>query len=437
MIGDWNTVAGNRIGTNAAGTAALPNDGNGIWIRSGSFNTIGGMYPGDANVISGNTLNGIHITRYNTTASPSISNHILGNYIGTNVDRSAVVSNLENGVLINGESRGTVIGGSLDTGNVISGNQNDGVNIGGGGGAFDQNLAPETLLAGNIIGTNASGAAGLGNGDTGVHIVDSDQVTLGLPGAGNTISGNYGRGVSATSNSKFAGLVVQGNRIGTDPTGTARLPNDDDGLFIVRAASAVIGGPDAEEGNVISASGKAGVVLSASEQFLFQGNYVGSDVTGTLDFGNAFEGVWLENSGNGQVVDNLISGNGDAGLRLFDENTFNVIVQRNLIGVQSDGASPLANDSHGVLVQNNASANTIGGLSDGDGNVIAFNGGDGVFVESGVGNAILRNSIHDNAELGIDLFPNGVNLNGAETVANNGQSYPVLTSVKIDNRAHR
>ena len=41
------------------------------------------------------------------------------------------------------------------------------------------------------------------------------------------------------------------------------------------------------------------------------------------------------------------------------------------------------------------------------GNTIAYNGVDGVTVVAGIGNAIRKNSIHDNGALGIDLDANG------------------------------
>ncbi|MCY7348217.1 MAG: carboxypeptidase regulatory-like domain-containing protein [Pyrinomonadaceae bacterium] len=86
-----NFIQGNFIGTNAAGTAAVPN-GVGISIAkpspatSSSGNTIGGTIPGTRNVISGNTEVGIVL-------HGTLSNQILGNFIGTDLNGSAAVPN--------------------------------------------------------------------------------------------------------------------------------------------------------------------------------------------------------------------------------------------------------------------------------------------------------------------------------------------------------
>jgi titin len=67
---EYNTVSGNYIGTNVNGTAALPNNNNGVFIfEESSYNTIGGHTPGERNLISGNDFTGVVIgnvgTEYN------------------------------------------------------------------------------------------------------------------------------------------------------------------------------------------------------------------------------------------------------------------------------------------------------------------------------------------------------------------------------------
>jgi uncharacterized repeat protein (TIGR01451 family) len=106
------------------------------------------------------------------------------------------------------------------------------------------------------------------------------------------------------------------------------------------------------------------------------------------------------------------------------------LVEGNLIG--TNGAGEIrGNSSHGVLITSSAIGNVIGGTFSGAGNTIFFNGGDGVFVQSGTRNAIRRNLIFSNGGLGIDLAPDGVAPNDAcdaDTGANNLQNNPVLTS---------
>ena len=107
------------------------------------------------------------------------------------------------------------------------------------------------------------------------------------------------------------------------------------------------------------------------------------------------------------------------------------LVQGNFIGTDVTGTSPLGNANHGVIIQVGASANMIGGTAAGSGNVIAFNTGDGVTVVSGTGNAILSNAIFANGGLGIDLGADGVTPNDSlgHNGPNNYQNFPILTSV--------
>src|SRR5262249_55613033 len=91
-----NVVKGNKIGTNVNGTAALANAQAGVRIDSGANNnTIGGVLETDANLISGNTQNGVYITDQGTQG-----NMVSGNYIGTDLSGLQALGNGRNGVLI-------------------------------------------------------------------------------------------------------------------------------------------------------------------------------------------------------------------------------------------------------------------------------------------------------------------------------------------------
>jgi hypothetical protein len=137
---------------------------------------------------------------------------------------------------------------------------------------------------------------------------------------------------------------------------------------------------------------------------------------------------------------NLISGNGFLGIEISSNSTGDNVVQGNLIGTQKNGTSALGNSGLGVYVD--ATDNTIGGTGLGEANVIAFNGGDGVFVEfvgvANTGNRISGNPIFSNGELGIDLRGGTEDAAGAtandpkdpDTGANDLQNKPVLTSAK-------
>ena len=111
------------------------------------------------------------------------------------------------------------------------------------------------------------------------------------------------------------------------------------------------------------------------------------------------------------------------------------MIQGNYIGVGSDGMTALGNGTNGVRITTE-SGHTIGGTGIGAGNVIAYNGGDGVMLQNStaVNNPILGNSIYSNGGEGIDLGNNGITTNDtpanmdSDSGANGLQNFPLLTS---------
>jgi hypothetical protein len=135
---------------------------------------------------------------------------------------------------------------------------------------------------------------------------------------------------------------------------------------------------------------------------------------------------------------NLISGNEYNGIVIVSWSpnaAYGNVVQGNFIGTDVTGTAPLANAWNsgypaGVWVDAGPS-NTIGGTAPGASNLIAYNGGAGVRVDDNPGTAILSNRIYANTGLGIDLEGDGVTPNDpgdADTGANNLQNFPLLTS---------
>jgi len=208
-------VAGNYIGTDVTGTAALPNRGNGVTVWAGSSNRIGTDADGvgdtaERNLISGNTGAGVQLT--------TSDNVVAGNYVGTNVTGTAALPNLGSGVIVScgsGNIDGTNGDGVGDTAerNVISGNAGSSIFILGSG-------TNNNVVAGNYLGTSADGTVAVANGG-GVYIsggTQSNRVER------NLISGNNWDGV--TLNDPGTSLnVVADNYIGTDVKGTAAIPN--------------------------------------------------------------------------------------------------------------------------------------------------------------------------------------------------------------------
>src|SRR5262249_54241159 len=146
-----------------------------------------------------------------------------------------------NGIQLSQASANTIGGSAAGAGNLISGNSEYGLYT------F---ASPDTVIQGNLIGTDATGAGPLGNGFGGLVIVNSGaQVGGSTAAAGNTISANKGPGVTLTGSA----IVVQGNLIGTDATGARPLGNASDGVSVGGS------GQDTIAGNVISANTGNGI----------------------------------------------------------------------------------------------------------------------------------------------------------------------------------
>ncbi len=212
------TIAGNHIGVNAAGTAA---DGalRGVEILGGSGHVIGGSFTSDRNVISGND-NGI--ISFGTSASVKIQN----NYIGTDAHGTTDFGNGSSGVELNGTHTLYVIGGpGAEEGNVISGNNSDGIRLTGAG-------VNNIEVYNNHIGVNADGDAIIGNDGHGIFILggaNNNSIGGGSIATRNIISGNVGAGISLAIGSD--GNTISGNFIGTDTNGTGDLGNLNNGII--------------------------------------------------------------------------------------------------------------------------------------------------------------------------------------------------------------
>ena len=231
------------------------------------------------------------------------------------------------------------------------------------------------------------------------------------------------------------GNTIEGNLIGTDVTGTAKLGNRSG--VLIDSGSNTIGGTTPEARNVISGNLFRGVFISGGNATgnMVHGNFIGTGLGGAVSLPNV-TGVLITGPSNtvGRTTPearNIISGNSAQGVRITGLSATGNLVQGNFIGTDVTGTLDVGNfTSEGVDIAA-AAGNTIGGPVNGAGNVIAFNDKAGVRVFSSGRNAILGNSIFFNAGLGIDLGATGVMPNDpgdSDTGPNNLQNFPVLTS---------
>lgn len=179
---DGNIFRGNKVGTNAAGTSALPNDVGLMIAATAQGNIIGGDVPADRNLFSGNRYAGIEVTDAGTE-----NNRIVGNYIGTDITGNQSLPN-ENGIIVSALVKHLDIDG-----NVISGNTGFGVVL--------TDRADSNVVRNNKIGTGADTSIALGNGGAGVALAGgATHNRIGGEGEGNIIAYNDSTGIVLTGN---------------------------------------------------------------------------------------------------------------------------------------------------------------------------------------------------------------------------------------------
>ena len=204
--------------------------------------------------------------------------------------------------------------------NVISGNERDGILLWRLNGSLDNNR-----ISGNRIGTNIEGTEAQPNGNSGILILTSGMNlligglaagTAGAPqygsGFGNLISGNRLAGIGVT----FTPLIIQGNAIGTNISGTAAIPNSGGGIGLSRTGSegplATIGGEQRRLGNLVSGNGDEGIVTS---QTAILNNLVGTSRNGVTALPNQADGIQAIRS---SLTRNTVAFNGEFGVVITD-----------------------------------------------------------------------------------------------------------------------
>lgn len=328
------------------------------------------------------------------------------------------------GISIEGGASNMVRGnfiGTDRTGTTNKGNSTGGIllfrsagNVIGGLNAGDRNVISGTnnvgvvildasssnnVVAGNFVGTDPTGTLRRGNTLNGVLISDARNNIIGgtSPAARNVISGNGQSGVYLLGNA--SGNIVSGNYIGTDVSGTLSLSNVVDGVTIYGAASNTVGGIDASAANVISGNFERGIFLSGgARQNSVSYNRIGTDVTGRAALGNGFAGVGISGASNNLIgIGNIISGNKQSGVAIGTNSPGN-IVQGNFIGLDITGTNALTNLFYGVNI-NSSPNNVIGGTNAAARNVISGNLRTGIYISgtNTAGNTVLGNFIGTSA----------------------------------------
>ena len=404
-----NVIAGNHIGTNAAGEMDQGNGRDGVSILLGAHdNTIGGDEYADRNLISGNGWDGIGIYGDDTTG-----NVVLGNYVGPKANGLTGLGNDRYGIHIYGGAHHNTVGGdsSLER-NVFSGNYQDGVHIAG------ENTR-NNVISGNFIGLGYTGG-GLQNGGDGVAITDDahDNAVGGSPygyaNCSNIISGNTGAGVVISGTNTMSNTVY-GNLIGLSVGGDQRRDNLAGVKIVGGAQNNTIGGDTADERNIISGNQESGVLISGADTSgnVVLGNYIGTTADGAGDMGNAY-GVNIDDGAHDNTIGpgNAISHSDWYGVRIYGTSTMSNTVSGNNV---------YSNTWSGILFShteyNTVSGNTVG--IDELGNVGA-NGDHGVYLTYAHHNTIgPDNVISGNTEDGIHILDSQDNIVSGNYIGTN------------------
>jgi hypothetical protein len=371
-----NFLSGNFIGTDSTGNRGLGNRLDGVAIDHADGNNLIGCTMQDDpfvfyNVISANGGNGVRVTSSNNTT-------IHANFMGTAANNTKVLPNARDGLLVNGTSANTQVGGVIPLGNVISGNLQNGIEV--------RDRATGFVSFNTFGGTFAFGGAAP-NGRDGILITSA--------GGNNLIrtcilSGNRGNGIEIGGNA--SGVQVTDTSTGTNTGLQYAIPNGGNGILVTgRAHNNAIGGfqPSVEPTNTVSGNRLNGIA--------FQGAAHDNEVVHTVIGSSALNGVAIPNGLNGvyvgpgtsritiggivELLENSISNSGGDGVKLVLSN-----------GDTVTGNDIFSNSGNGLRIQ--CSRQTTVGTSDpNSGNSIDHNQAYGVLATGVCDGSIIQNSV--------------------------------------------
>ncbi len=426
------TIVGCYLGTTAAGTAASRNSQAGLQIIDSANNRIGGTNANEGNLISGNSRTGIEIFGGGAT-----NNIVIATIVGLNAPGTAALANSSGGILISNAPNNIVGGVVAAARNFIAGNSSENIRVTLPGATGNQ-------ILGNWIGlrTDSQPLTTTYSSANGIRIDNAPSNTVGgASAAARNVIGNVSAGVQLTGSNATAN-VIQGNYLGTATNGMLILSNFNGVSISARANGNLIGGTNPGAGNVISGNRNYGITINDSSSTIVQGNLIGTDALGAgaipngipgsgagINIGTASQSATNNLIGGPTVAArNLISGNRNDGLVITGTGASNNVVQGNYLGVAADGVTPLSNAKRGIVTLG-AHSNLFGGNIVGTGNVIAYNGLDGIWLAAtfgafgtpGTNNLVQGNLIYSN---GVSVLTNGgyaagITLLGANRISRN------------------
>jgi hypothetical protein len=360
-----NALNGNFVGTTANGDGAIGNLADGVQINGASGNSlVGCQFVNNPfvyyNVVDGNGANGLHVTNASNIT-------VQGNFFGISANNATAVRNVGDGILVDGASTNTVVGGVIPLGNVSAGNGLNGIEVAGTSSGF--------ISFNTFAGLAAFGAA-VPNGNDGILIsATGGNQTLQT----NVVSGNANNGVELAGNA--SGVTIEPDIIGANTGGQTAVPNGNDGILIGGTAHAnVIGGYTVSviPQNTISGNGGYGIAIigqAFGNQII--DSFIGTNVVGTAALttptyqGNKLGGVYVGGTSTNDVIGgvatdptkparNVISGNSGNGVTLA-AGTSSIGVIDNVIGLDRTAAYVIPNTGVAIYVDPASTNDTVTG----------------------------------------------------------------------------
>jgi parallel beta-helix repeat protein len=326
-----NVLNGNFIGTTASGDGALGNAADGVWLdHAPGTSLVGCKFVNNPfvyyNVVSGNGQNGLRVTNSDNVT-------VQGNFFGVGANNTTIVKNRLDGILVDGASKNTHVGGVIPLGNVSAGNGRNGIEVAGRARGFITFNTFGGLLA-------FKGAAPNGNDGLLITSTGADNVVR-----TNVFSGNKNNGIELAG--KASGVTVDPNIVGLNTKGNGVLPNGGNGLLIDGTAHGnIIGGTliSVIPQNTFSGNKGYGVAITgwAHDNHVFR-SFIGTQLLGVKALGNKKGGVLIAGDAYGNLIGlttltpaDLISGNTGIGVTLTS-GTFRNFVINNYIGLNRLG----------------------------------------------------------------------------------------------------
>jgi hypothetical protein len=354
-----NALNGNFIGTSANGNAAIANAADGVRIDGAPNNSlIGCKFRNNPfvyyNVMSGNLGNGLHVTSSDNVL-------VQGNFFGTGANNSTVVANNGNGVLVDGSSHNTQVGGVIPLGNVSAGNVQNGIEVAGTAAGF---------ITFNTFGGLLAFKGAAPNGNDGLLITATGGNQLART---NVFSGNMNNGIEIAGDA--SGVTIGPVIVGLSTKGNSLLPNGNNGVLIAGTAHGNFIGDNYR--SVIpqnTFSGNLGyglAIVDGAHDNQVLDNFVGVNVAGLAALSNQKGGIYVGGYAARNVIGgsstnskeprtNIISGNVGDGVTLGKGSTYTSVID-NWIGLNKHGDKVLSNSGQPIVAKPGSVHNKISG----------------------------------------------------------------------------